>query len=293
MTRNGGSDGVVYAYQLVGGATGTLTKLGTVKTTYFATGLFASATKLIVQYPDGVAGYIQLVDISNPASMSVTGSIAFDAYSASFAILGDYVYTNKSWQRGGGFFVFKMPSSVCNSWCQSSAMLEAATYVNAFCGQTQATSKTCGPSQKWCMRAKDVTPENGRAWGGSGTPEGIWGVRIVGASTANFSQLYVNGIAAAFTTADYNGTVRTAAWNHGFAPGSTHTITSCSNDGLMTLYADGVLVNNGDVLGTGLISAWSPTVTLGAYTGSREGNGYIGSIDFNTSGNPLDFPSAP
>jgi hypothetical protein len=59
----------------------------------------------------------------------------------------------------------------------------------------------------------------------------------------------------------------------------------CINDGVISLNYDGVAKTTAQNLtGTGLISAWPATLTMGS---AAPFNGTIGGIDFCSGGNPV------
>ncbi|MFA6118117.1 MAG: hypothetical protein WC729_29290 [Sphingomonas sp.] len=163
-----------------------------------------------------------------------------------------------------------------------------ATVAGPYCGPTGAASKTCAPSQKWCVRAKDVTPENGKLWAG-----GNAGLLLGGASTVAANSLYsrMSGNNLEFAIIDGAAVSKLYSINKSaLVSGTFYTFKLCSNDGVMTMYQDDVLLAPSLTgAGTGLLSAWPSTLSLAASASGQEWNGYIGSIDFNTSGDYRDF----
>jgi hypothetical protein len=177
----------------------------------------------------------------------------------------------------------------CTSWCQSNAQAEVATFVGPQCGPTQAAAKRCAPSQKWCVRIKDAMPENDKPWAG-----GNAGLLLGGASTLAANSLYsrMSGNNLEFAIIDAAAVSKLYSINKStLVSGTFYTFKFCSNDGEMTMYQDDVLlVPTLTGAGTGLLSAWPSTLSLAASASGQEWNGYIGSIDFNNSGDPKDFP---
>jgi len=152
-----------------------------------------------------------------------------------------------------------------------------------------AAAKRCAPSQKWCVRIKDAMPENDKPWAG-----GNAGLLLGGASTLAANSLYsrMSGNNLEFAIIDAAAVSKLYSINKStLVSGTFYTFKFCSNDGEMTMYQDDVLlVPTLTGAGTGLLSAWPSTLSLAASASGQEWNGYIGSIDFNNSGDPKDFP---
>lgn len=240
----------------------------------------------------GTEGTLSVVDISNPDAPSITATIPV-TFPQGAAIDADYIYVGYRDGVNSTFNIFSRAAPTgCASWCQSSAQLEVATFVGPFCGQTFAAAKTCGPSQKWCVRVKDVTPENGKAWAGGDAGLFLGGASIVAANSL-YSRMSGNNLEFGITDAAAVGKLYSID-KSALVSGTFYTFKFCSNDGTMTMYQDDVLLAPSLTgAGIGLLSAWPSTLSLAASASGQEWNGYIGSIDFNTSGNPLDFSTAP
>jgi hypothetical protein len=158
-----------------------------------------------------------------------------------------------------------------------------------YCGPTGAAAKTCAPKQRWCVRVKDATPLNGGPWSvvtrtlaSSGTllgPNSWW------------LYYYTNGEVRweLYNAAGVSNYILAPA---NFAAGSTHTITACVNDGVPAVYLDGVAPAS-TVAGSGILAQWNTGVYWGATTSAVTYwfDGTIGSLQFNTTGNPKDFPN--
>jgi hypothetical protein len=72
-----------------------------------------------------------------------------------------------------------------------------------------------------------------------------------------------------------------------YADGSSHTLVGCANNGVLTLYSEGVSVGAPLGTGTGLLSWWAPIVHIAESTGgSYKLNGFLGSVDFCSQGTP-------
>jgi hypothetical protein len=166
--------------------------------------------------------------------------------------------------------------------------IEAGAAAEPFCGPTESLAKTCAPEQHFCVRIKNATPLNGRGWGASGLPEGLFGIGV--AASANSFYGLINSVALYFNTYDSFGVSKQTAINHGWATGSSHSPIFCMNNGVLSLHEGGTtLLASTSGTGTGLIGAMAPTVSLGSYAAAREFNGTIEAIEFNSTGNPLDF----
>jgi hypothetical protein len=80
----------------------------------------------------------------------------------------------------------------------------------------------------------------------------------------------------------------TITYAHGYAAGSRHSLIFCMNGATPTLFSDGAAVGVASGAGTGRPAPWSTTLTLS--TATYPVDGYVGRIDINSSGSPLDFP---
>lgn len=157
-----------------------------------------------------------------------------------------------------------------------------------YCGPTAAASRTCAPKQRWCVRVKDATPGYGRPW--ASTLRALWSIGdIYGGVEADAAGVYMNGTLLNFDVVGLSGT-NTCAVVHSLTSG-THTVTTCVLDGVRTIYIDDVLKRTCSA--TGPVARFRTPVTIGNNgAGSYAAwDGTIGSIDFNTTGDPKDFPS--
>lgn len=160
--------------------------------------------------------------------------------------------------------------------------LEPLSASGPYCGPTAAASRTCAPTQRWCIRLKDVNPLNGWAWTNFTSSTHLFDM---GTGTANHVYWVPYSTVPFFMIYDGAGLDRYIQPSLTITPGA-HTITSCAVDGQMAFYVDGTAYATNAGSGSGVLSAWPSTVTIGSAF-----DGTIGSIDFNTTGNPLDFPS--
>jgi hypothetical protein len=164
--------------------------------------------------------------------------------------------------------------------------LEAATFAGPYCGPTGAAAKTCGPRQRWCMRAKDVTPGNW-PWTYS-VPSSYVAVDANGVKN-HIAQLGITATTVYIDTYDSAGAEKYIQPAHGLTGYGSHTFISCGVDGFLTIYVDGTALPNIQVgTGTGLVSAWASDIRVGSVL-----DGYLGSLDFNSSGDYRDFPVVP
>ncbi len=166
------------------------------------------------------------------------------------------------------------------------AQLEESAAAGPYCGPTGAASRTCAPTQRWCVRVTDATPGYGRPWtlttgtvlaaGGAYNGANSWNVQAYG------TKIYLDSRGGDAVAISMNA-------DHTFTDGSTHTIVACANNGVGTLYYDGSFTP----AGTGAVatfSAWPTSAFMGSVAaGVYSWDGTIGSLEFNTTGDPRDF----
>lgn len=171
-------------------------------------------------------------------------------------------------------------------WMRYFQREEVAVGAGPYCGPTAAASRTCAPTQRWCVRVKDATPGYGRRWdmtigtvlaaGGAYNGANSWNLQSYG------SKIY-------FDSRGGDAVAISANANHTFAPGSTHTIVACMNDGVAAFYYDGSFT----AAGTGpaaTLSNWPANVFIGSVAaGVYSWRGTIGTVDMNSTGDPRDF----
>lgn len=164
--------------------------------------------------------------------------------------------------------------------------LEPLAASGPYCGPTAAASRTCAPTQRWCVRVKDATPGYGRPWtlttgtvlaaGGAYNGANSWNVQAYG------TKIYLDSRGGDAVAISMNA-------DHTFTDGSTHTIVACANDGVGTIYYDGSFTP----AGTGAVatfSNWPTSAFMGSVAaGVYSWDGTIGSLDLNSTGDPRDF----
>lgn len=114
----------------------------------------------------------------------------------------------------------------------------------------------------WCTEAT-ATPENTRAW--SPGVDNFPFVAGYGANGAtNTSRYFTASGSNSFFVHDASGTSKSIVVADGFAAGSTHKIAFGASAGSLKLLHDGVSVGSETGVGTGLITTWPASVTVGA-----------------------------
>lgn len=150
-----------------------------------------------------------------------------------------------------------------------------------------------GGLPNWCVRMKGATPESGRSWSAKAAT-------LVSGGTAGAASSYsvVADASGNLVVTVIDGGTNTKAFTaaHSYAAGSKHTASACSINGTLALYdttlpgAPVTLAGSASGAGTGLLAVWPTAVYFGASSAAGSAfEGYIESLDWNSTGNPLDF----
>lgn len=185
-----------------------------------------------------------------------------------------------------GMMIFRNGVAQCAQWCVWHPQLETtATGAGPYCGPTGVTARTCAPAQRWCVRVKDATPLNGRSWSSSDVL--LWAQGSYSAANSAGLRAFTDG-RLYFDIGANNLDLNRVSYTHGFTPGSPHTVVACDVNGVLSLTVDGtaVVVTPGSIIPNSQFQAYASTVGIGPGTPF---DGTIGSIDFNTTGDPKDF----
>lgn len=205
----------------------------------------------------------------------------------------------RSTNAGGvyGVYFWKQVADTCTRWCIARPQVElgasAATGGGPYCGPTGATAKTCAPKQSFCVRVKDATPLNGALWTDWSTaePRELWSF----GGAANYAASFIANGSVYLDTKDAAGAQRYAsvAIPGAVTTSTPNTLIQCEVDGTLIICVNGACSTPAATgTGTAVLSAFASSMHVGSLSGtSFFFNGTIGSISFNVTGDPKDFPN--
>lgn len=173
----------------------------------------------------------------------------------------------------------------------SSRVSQPGTYPIGYCDSgTTGTGKTCGPQQRWCARFRDVRPPDTGDWSHGSTSTGYLLTNYPGVTSYFTLAMYVNTFWIDLW--DGSGLERYYQPSHGLGANQTpHNLTFCTVDGsaLTLCYDSTCQTSSGTGTGSGYLTRWPATQQL-IQNGGTGWEGYFGAVEFNSTGDPRDFP---